>query len=386
MSSSLPAGIPSTHQAIAIITPRQPLQSITRPTAPPRPDEVLIHVTWTASTPLDLHRADGGLGFTPNQPPHILGTCYAGTVVGLPDSPSPPSHVQVGDRVFGFVQDGEPLEAGVQEYITVPSYKVSKLPSNLTLQQAVTAPTNLITTFHSATKDLELELPWPIPEGWTPKEAQSPILIWGAASSVGLYTVQVLRHWGYKNLLAVASAKHHQSLKELGATEAFDYNQTNVVEKVLEYAERTRKAVGGGPRVPFILDCIGSTEGTLRPLTRIAEKGSKVAVMLPVINVHAADDQAPEYAMDVTAVKLDWAEGAVVRGVRTFFYAENTFFRDHFHRDIMPTLLEQGVVQPNPQRLIEGATLLERAHSALDLLRSRAPSGEKLVWRVAEKE
>ncbi|KAK4230742.1 chaperonin 10-like protein [Podospora fimiseda] len=386
MSSSLPAGVPSTHEAIAYITPRQPLQSITRPTVPPKPDEILIHVTWTASTPLDLHRADGGLGFKPGQPPHIMGTCYAGTVVGLPLSPSPPSHVQLADKVFGFVQDGEPREAGVQEYITVPSNKVSKLPSNISLQQAVTVPTNLITTFHSVTKDLELELPWPIPQGWTPKEVNSPILIWGAASSVGLYTVQVLRHWGYKNLLAVASGKHHESLKKLGASECFDYNKTKVTEEILEYVERTRKEVGAdGPKVPFILDCIGSTEGTLRPLTKIAENGSKVAVMLPVINVHATDDHAPELAMNVTEVKLDWEEGAVLRGVRTFFYAENPFFRDYFHRDIMPTLLEQGVVQPNPQRLVEGATLLERAQNALDLLRSRAPSGEKLVWRVAEE-
>ncbi|KAK4170136.1 chaperonin 10-like protein [Cladorrhinum sp. PSN259] len=386
MSSSLPAGVPSTHQAIAIIAPRQPLQSITSPTVPPKPDEVLIHVTWTASTPLDLHRADGGLGFKPDQPPHIMGTCYGGTVVALPPSPSPPIHVQVGDKVFGFVNDGEPLEAGVQEYITVRSYKVSKLPPNLTLKEAVTVPTNLITTLHSVTTDLELELPWPIPEGWTPKEADSAILIWGAASSVGLYTVQVLRHWGYRNILAVASGKHHESLKKLGAIETFDYTQKDVGEKILKYIDSTGKFGGEGPRVPFILDCIGSTEGTLRPLSKVTERGSIVAVMLPIINVHAGDDQAPEFTMDAAGLKLDWADGAVVRGVRTFLYEQNTFFKEHFHRDIMPTLLEQGVVEPNPQRLIEGKTVLERAHNALNLLRSRAPSGEKLVWRVADDE
>ena len=406
-TSSLPTGIPQTHQALAIIAPREPLQSITVPTVPPKEDEVLIHVKWTASTPLDLHRADGGLLIGPDSPPHIMGTCYAGTVAALPPNPSPPAHIQVGDPVFGFVQDGNPLEAGIQEYVTVPSYKVSKLPRNLSLQEAVTAPTNLITTFHAATKDLELELPWPIPDGWKPKEAESPILIWGAASSVGLYTVQVFSHWGYKNLLAVASRKHHESLKSMGARECFDYNDAGVVEKILAYVESTMSTTtsgtsADGPRVPFILDCIGSTEGTLRPLTRIAEKGSKVAVMLPVINVHAGDDQVPEYEMDVAKVKVDWEDGTVVRGVRTFFYAEvsviceitrrrilaklfsqNPFLRDHFHRDIMPALLEQAAVQPNPQKVIEGKTLLERAHKALDLLRSRAPSGEKLVWRVA---
>ena len=43
--------------------------------------------------------------------------------------------------------------------------------------------------------------------------------------------------------------------------------------------------------IPFILDCIRSLE--LRPLTKLAEKGAKVTVMLPVITKHASEDQAP---------------------------------------------------------------------------------------------
>ena len=49
-------------------------------------------------------------------------------------------------------------------------------------------------------------------------------------------------------------------------------------------------------------------------------------------------------------------------------------------------MLEQGVVQPNKQRVVEGKTLLERAQKALDLLKDQAVSGEKLVWRVADGE
>jgi len=50
----------------------------------------------------------------------------------------------------------------------------------------------------------------------------------------------------------------------------------------------------------------------------------------------------------------------------------------------MPALLAEGVVKPNKQKVIEGATLLERAQTALDTLRRKGVSGEKLVWRVAE--
>jgi hypothetical protein len=46
--------------------------------------------------------------------------------------------------------------------------------------------------------------------------------------------------------------------------------------------------------------------------------------------------------------------------------------------------LASGVVKPNWQRVIEGASLLERAQKAMDALRRKEVSGERLVWRVAE--
>ncbi|KAK4240651.1 chaperonin 10-like protein [Achaetomium macrosporum] len=380
---SLPAAVPATHPAVVITGPRQPLQLLSRPTVPPKDGEALIHVTWTASTPLDLHRADGGLAI--GTPPFIMGSSFGGTVVALGGHPG---HLSVGDKVVGFVQDGAPDEAGFQTYITLPTWKVSKVPANLTLPEAVTVPCNLVTAFHTITEDLGLELPWPVPKEWAPPRAQERILVWGAASSVGMYVLQVLKHWGYRNVLAVASGKHHELLKELGAKECFDYRNENVVAEILRYLANVEESGSAGrPKVPFFVDCIGSKEGTLRPLSKIAEAGSKVAVMLPVINVHASEGQAPEYEMDVSKVLPgDWAEGVQLRGTRTFFYAKNEFFRDHLQPEIVPALLEQGVVQPNKHRVVEGNTVLERAENALKLLRNQAVSGERLVWRIAEAE
>lgn len=338
MATTLPPSVPATHPAVAITAPRKPLELVDRPTVAPGPDEVLVRVTWTSSTPLDLHRADGGLLL--GEPPFIMGSSFGGTVVALGESssssssssPSSTSRLRVGDAVFGFVQDGAPAEAGFQTYATVPAYKVSKLPPGLTLREAVTVPTNLVTAIHTVTADLGLALPWPLPAGeggaraWAPPEADTPILVWGAASSVGLYSLQVLRHWGYRHVLAVASAKHHDDLRALGARACFDYRAADAVEQILAYIDGVRPAGGpraARPRVPFILDCIGSREGTLRPLSRIAESGSKVAVMLPVINVHACAEREPDLEMDVSkALPGAWKAGVEVRGVRTFFYAQ----------------------------------------------------------------
>jgi hypothetical protein len=79
-------------------------------------------------------------------------------------------------------------------------------------------------------------------------------------------------------------------------------------------------AAAGG-NVPFILDCIGSKDGSLKPLSEVAGKGSKVAVLLPVIVKDASETEAPEYSMDV-AGSAPWKEGVDARGVRTHFYLD----------------------------------------------------------------
>ncbi|KAK4035152.1 chaperonin 10-like protein [Parachaetomium inaequale] len=389
MASPLPASIPATHAAIAVTVPGTPLHLTTLPTVPPSTNEALIHVTHTASTPLNLHRAVGGLMLdnAGGTKPFILGSSYGGTVVAL--GPSTTTTLSVGDKVFGTVQDGAEKEAGFQEYVTVPTWRVSKLPAGMTLEEGVTVPTNLVTAVHTVVADLGLELPWPVPAGgeWVPRQRDEVVLVWGAASSVGQYVLQVLRHWGYRHVLAVAGGKHHESLRGLGARECFDYRGENVVGEILGYLDKVEVEGGGRSRVPYIVDCIGSLEGTLRPLSKIAEKGSKVAVMLPVINVHAGQDREPELEMDVNkALPGQWKEGVELRGVRTHFYYKNEFLKNHLQPEIIPALLAQGVVQPNKQRVVEGKTMLERAQKALDLLRDQAVSGEKLVWRLADEE
>ncbi|KAK1638395.1 zinc-binding dehydrogenase [Colletotrichum phormii] len=371
--------IPQTHKAVATPAKRAPLILLDRETKPPGPGEVLILNEWTASSPLDLHRADGGLLCNH---PEVMGGGAAGTVVAVGPDPDPADaeRLKLGDKIFTFAFHHF-SERAHQDFATVPGYLVSKLPANVTPQEAATVPTNLITVFHAATADLGLELPWPRPEGaeaWVPRARDDAVLVWGAASSVGVYAVQVLRHWGYRNVLAVASEKHHAQLRAMGARETFSYRDADVVEKIL--------GAVGEEGVPFVLDCIGSVEGTLRPLTKIAGKGTKVAVMLPVIVRDATEEVEPEYEMEVKNVLVgEWADGVELRGVRTHFYLEqNEFFKEKMQREIVPTLLEQGIIKPNKQKAVEGATMLERAQKAIELLRKRDPSGERLVWRVSD--
>ncbi|KAF9947227.1 hypothetical protein BGZ72_010779 [Mortierella alpina] len=371
------SALPSIQKAVALPAKRTPLIEISTPVEPPAAGEIVIRVQWTASSPLDLHFSDGGLLISSY--PALQGSGgAAGTVVAV-GSGGDLKGLQIGDLVSAFAFHGG-KEANQQEYITIPAYLASKIPKGISLQAAVTVPVNLVTVFHSVTADLELELPWPIPQDWHPKEANKPILVWGASSSVGIFAIQVLRHWGYSKVLAVSSGKHHEYLKSLGATVCFDYTKPEVVDNILNYVRDEED-----PKVPYILDCIGSLNGTLEPLTKIAQRGSRVAVMLPVIIKDATEKDEPEYEMDVSKCLPDkWADGAIVRGVRTHFYLQNEFFKEKLQSEILPALLAQGIIKPNNQRIVEGKTLVERAQNALSLLRSRAVSGEKLVFRVSE--
>jgi hypothetical protein len=51
----------------------------------------------------------------------------------------------------------------------------------------------------------------------------------------------------------------------------------------------------------------------------------------------------------------------------------------------MYTMLKERIVEPNSQKIIEGKTMLERAQNAMDALRRKEVSGERLVWRVADE-
>jgi NADPH:quinone reductase-like Zn-dependent oxidoreductase len=195
---------------------------------------------------------------------------------------------------------------------------LTQLPPGFSLQEAVTLPNNVVTVFHSVTKDLSLPLVWPLPDGPSPPHANSPILIWGGSSSCGQYALQILTHWGYKNLLATASPSHHAYLRTIGASHVFDYRDPEVSKHIIEAVENN------SPAMPFILDCIGSKSGSLAQAAKIAQKGTKVAVLLPVIVQDGTQDTPPVYSME-TETQAQWEEGVEVRGVRTHFYAKVSF-------------------------------------------------------------
>ena len=297
----------STHTAVVTVATRAPLELRQVSTVQPSEGEVRVRVQWTASTPLDLHQADGGLLV---KHPQVLGDGIAGTVVKVGPSVK---RLKINDKVFGFAFSSQ-KEKAHQIYATVAENLLGVIPVGVTMQEAVTLPNNFVTAYHTTISDLGLSLPWPKPADFTPHHAEDPILVWGGSSSVGQYELQILKYFGYRNLLTTASPKHHELLKSYGATQVFDYNDPDVTKSILASSSGSAE-----PTIPFIFDCIGSQNGSVRPLARIAQAGAKVAILLPVILRDASETEDPEYTFDVEG-SAQWAKGVEAIGVRTHFY------------------------------------------------------------------
>ena len=103
--------------------------------------------------------------------------------------------------------------------------------------------------------------------------------------------------------------------------------------------------------------------------------------MLPVIILGASDTKAPEYSMDVGQC-APWAPGVKAAGVRTHFYLQNASLAQKLQSEIMPVLVEMGIIKPNRTRIVEGKDMLDRAEKALTMLRRKEVSGEKLVFGI----
>jgi NADPH:quinone reductase-like Zn-dependent oxidoreductase len=362
----------STHPRIVTVAPGAPLEVHQVDTVHPENNEVRVRVEWTASTPLDMHQAIGGLLV---KHPQGLGDGIAGTVVEA----GPNARYQVGDKVFGFTWRTN-TEKGYQLYCTAPDNLMGLIPEGFTMQEVVTLPNNFVTAWHTITTEIGIELPWPKPEAYVPTQKDDWILIWGGSSSVGQFVIQILSWYGYRNILATASAAHHNKLQGYGVLKAFDYRSGDVTKAISDFVS----AAGENKKLRFVIDCIGSQSGSVQPVSRLAQDHTVVAIMLPVIIIDAAEGVQPVYEMDVSKV-ADWAPGAKPIGVRTHFYPDNKFLFKELQANIMPAALVSKIVEPNEQVIVEGKTLLERAEKAMHILKTKGVSGARLVWRVAEE-
>lgn len=89
-------------------------------------------------------------------------------------------------------------------------------------------------------------------------------LVWGAATSTGLLAVQVAKELYGLTVIAVASSKHHKTLKSIGAAYTYDYRDADVVEKIKKEH----------PDIFYALDTVSDPEKTFQKTYDVVADGA----------------------------------------------------------------------------------------------------------------
>jgi NADPH2:quinone reductase len=180
----------------------------------PRPSsgEVLIEVKAAGINYAEVEQIQGNYLTFGKELPFVMGFEVAGIVAETgEDTPG----VRVGDPVTAFA-----LSGGFAEYATARADALIPVPAGLDYADATTIPIQGMTAY---TLLKYLVAPF----------APASILIQAAAGGVGLYTVQLAKILGIKNVIALAGSDEKLALvKTLGADVAINYSRDGWTEKV----------------------------------------------------------------------------------------------------------------------------------------------------------
>jgi len=191
-----------------------------------QPGDALVRVIATSITKTEL-TWDETYTDCDGRPriPTIPGHEFAGIV----DTLAPETEgVSVGDAVYAlssFCRDGS-----AAEFIPIRAADLAPKPHSLDFEQAAAVPLAGLTAWQALFDHAQIE-------------KGQRVLIHGAAGGVGTYAVQ-LANWKGAEVIATASAKDHNFLRELGASEVIDYSHEHFEEKVKD-VDVVLDAVGG---------------------------------------------------------------------------------------------------------------------------------------------
>eukprot|EP01088_Endostelium_zonatum_P019577 TRINITY_DN6833_c0_g1_i1.p1 TRINITY_DN6833_c0_g1~~TRINITY_DN6833_c0_g1_i1.p1 ORF type:complete len:324 (-),score=69.28 TRINITY_DN6833_c0_g1_i1:37-1008(-) len=266
------------HEAVVIPEKGAKIAVVSKPTVDAQKDEVQVRVDYSSIEHIDKNQAASFLYI--ESYPYGLGKSFSGTI--SQDS----GDFKKGDKVAGYSYSG----GAYQQYVTVPSHQVTKYTtSTLSDAEISTIPhawtTSYTTLFFTAGLQLSLSP--------TEEQKSEPIIIWGASANTGIYAIQILRLFGYNKILAVASPRHFEKLKKLGAI-PFDRHSETIVQDLKPYKSKRVavfqadlkgydnliKATEDGTRVTYIIravpDNIPSTHSFSRTVVFVVNKEKEV--------------------------------------------------------------------------------------------------------------
>ena len=168
----------------------------------PGTGEVLIRIHAAGVNPVDAQNREDGT-WAELELPAVLGSDFSGVIEELGDGVT---GWEVGDAVFGVTPFRNNRRGTYAEYHVITADLINRKPESLDHIQAAATPLAACTAYETVHERLAVR-----PEEW--------LLIYGAGGGVGSFAVQIARSAGAR-VLAVASSRHHDLLRDLGAESA----------------------------------------------------------------------------------------------------------------------------------------------------------------------
>ncbi|KXG46743.1 Polyketide synthase, enoylreductase [Penicillium griseofulvum] len=254
------------HLAAIISAPKAPLEVQEIETPQPGPDELLIKNESIALMPIDAKIAR--FAMLPIQYPGILGSSFAGTIIGVG---AEVTGFDVGDKVVAVKTAGTTGNkyGAFQRFAVCRAVTATKLPSEAALDTAVRLVGNLSTITALFNADLGLVRPSP---GISAQVQGKRILIYGGTSSLGSLSVQYLTQAGY-DVITTTSPRHKDFVSRLGASRVIDHTQA---------FETTVKALVAAGPYDIVVDAISNSE-TIKIAGEVlaAQGGGKIYALQP---------------------------------------------------------------------------------------------------------
>jgi NADPH:quinone reductase-like Zn-dependent oxidoreductase len=268
-----------------------------------RAGEVLVRVHAVGINPPDWYLRDGMKILPPELRPEvpfpvILGSDISGVVVAVADDVT--AFVK-GQKVFGLIRFPEAVGEAYAEYVAAPASDLALKPAGLDHVHAAALPMAGLTAWQLLVDNGAGVIPPFQGTVHQPVDLDSSarVLINGAAGGVGHIALQLAK-WKGAHVTAIASGRHEDFLRDLGADVVIDYTAVGA-DEIPEGFDLVVDSVGG------------PTTG--RFLSSVAPGGALYPVFFgPVDPAEAAERKVTVSSTQVRANGAQLAEIAALAG------------------------------------------------------------------------
>lgn len=353
----------------------QTLEVRDAPYTQPKENEILVKAHAVAINPLDsVVQKQGSLIARWLKYPFILGTDVAGEVVEVG---SKVKSVQIGDRVLGHAIGFEKAintstQGAFQDYVILQEHMTCPIPSFMKYEDASVIPLGLSTAACALYEPDQLGLVKPKSSA-AAEAIEEVVIVWGGSSSVGCNAIQLAVASGYE-VITTCSPRNFSLVKELGATQAYDYNDSKTIQSIIHYLKG--KKVAGAVSIGY-----GSALACISILKKCQGNKKLAMVTYPGPPTPPKRNAQLQMAWYYVTGKIKISIQSLLGGVTSTYVWGGTLALNQLgsaiYNDYLPEALSKGAFKPAPQAEVVGRGLQD-IQSAINQQASGV-SGKKLV-------